>query len=65
MPDLTLKDFKGVRKGDLHRRLQEEIRKMDLPPNKNPSESKKGLLSRALSSLLRSVRKIFPGLRPT
>lgn len=65
MPDLTLKEFKGIRKGDLHRTLQEEGRKMDLPLNRDPSKSNKGLFSRALPTLLRPLRKMLPRLRPS
>lgn len=65
VPDLTLKEFKGARRGELHHCLQEEARKMALPLNRHPLEPKKGVLARALSILLRSLRKISLRLRLT
>jgi len=65
MPDLTLKEFKGVRSGDLHRRLAEEVRKMSLPPTQAPSESKKKSFTHGLLKLLRPLRKILPRFHPT
>jgi hypothetical protein len=69
MPDLTLREFKEVSKRELPRRLQEEIRKMNLPRVEGRPKNSWGLrnciLSRLFSGLLRPFRRIFPRLKPS
>jgi hypothetical protein len=69
MPDLTLKEFKGVPERDLPRRLQEEIRKMNLPEahgrRENSCRLRNCILPRLLSILLWLFRRIFPRLKPS
>lgn len=64
MPDLTLNEFKKARTTDLRRCLQEESRRMSLPPAPIPSNPKKGCIGRFVN-LLRPFRRIFPRLHLT
>lgn len=69
MTDLTLREFKEVPKRELPRRLQEEIRKMNLPwvegRPENSCEPTNCIFPRLFSRLLWPFRRIFPRLKPS
>jgi hypothetical protein len=63
MPDLTLKEFEGIKKRDLHQSLEEEFRKMAFP--RAPVKSRKSVFTRPLSDVFRPLLRILPRLHLT